>query len=88
MDTNKTVTTASEVSSTPKPKKYRKQTMDTNKTVTTASEVSSTPKPKKSYVPTSQTGLQDYSYWCEYVKKHAKAPDPQSKPFRRGRIWT
>lgn len=42
---------------------------------------------KKSYVPTSQTGLQDYSYWWEYARKTAKAPDKQSKSYRRGRIW-
>lgn len=45
------------------------------------------PEEKKSYVPTSQTGLQDYSYWWEYARKTAKAPDKQSKSYRRGRIW-
>lgn len=66
--------------------------MAKKKTKETASEVSSTevistPEPKKSYVPTSQTGLQDYSYWWEYVRQHAKAQEDQPKSFRRGRIW-
>ncbi|EAW34314.1 LamG-like jellyroll fold domain-containing protein [Lyngbya sp. PCC 8106] len=43
--------------------------------------------PKQSYVPTSQTGLQDYSYWCQYVKDQAKKSDKDPKSFRRGRIW-
>ncbi|MGI0499028.1 cyanobactin biosynthesis PatC/TenC/TruC family protein [Limnospira platensis] len=42
---------------------------------------------KKSYVPTAMTGLQDYSYWWEYARKHANKPKPNSKTFRRGRIW-
>lgn len=66
--------------------------MAKKKTTETASEVSSTevistPEPKKSYVPTSQTGLQDYSYWCQYVKDQAKKSDKDPKSFRRGRIW-
>lgn len=65
--------------------------MAKKKTTTAAesssTEVSSTPAPKKSYVPTTQTGLQDYSYWWEYVRKTAKAPEQQPKSFRRGRIW-
>lgn len=77
---------------TPQTPKETQETMAKKKTTTTASEVpstevSSTPEQKKSYVPTSQTGLQDYSYWWEYVRKHAKAPDLERKPFRRGRIW-
>jgi cyanobactin cluster PatC/TenC/TruC protein len=45
------------------------------------------PKPsKRSYVPTSQTGLQDYSYWGQYVKEEAKKSKGETK-FRRGRIW-
>lgn len=67
--------------------KETQETMAKKKTETTPPEASSTPKPKKSYVPTSQTGLQDYSYWCEYVRAHAKAPELENKPFRRGRIW-
>lgn len=43
--------------------------------------------PKKSYVPTSQTGLQDYGYWCEYVRTQVKETEGEQKPFRRGRIW-
>lgn len=60
--------------------------MAKKKTEVTPAEVSSTPAQKKSYVPTSQTGLQDYSYWWQYAREHAKAPD-QQQPFRRGRIW-
>ncbi|MDT9198721.1 cyanobactin biosynthesis PatC/TenC/TruC family protein [Limnospira fusiformis KN01] len=41
----------------------------------------------KSYVPTAMTGLQDYSYWWEYAREHANKPKPNSKTFRRGRIW-
>lgn len=77
---------------TPQIPKETEETMAKKKTTTTASEVpstevSSTPEPKKSYVPNSQTGLQDYSYWWEYARKTAKAPDLERKPFRRGRIW-
>lgn len=45
--------------------------------------------PRKSWLPTTQTGLQDYSYWWEYARKHAKsnAAKAKGKPFRRGRIW-
>ncbi|MEA5536884.1 cyanobactin biosynthesis PatC/TenC/TruC family protein [Crocosphaera sp. XPORK-15E] len=43
--------------------------------------------PKKSYVPTSQTGLQDYGYWYDYCRKQAKKTEKDHKPFRRGRIW-
>ncbi|RCJ18683.1 hypothetical protein A6S26_28280 [Nostoc sp. ATCC 43529] len=65
-----------------------KETMAKEKTETTPPAVSPTPEPKKkkSYVPTSQTGLQDYSYWWEYARQHAKAPE-EGKSFRRGRIW-
>jgi len=68
--------------------KETKETMAKEKTEITPPEVSSTPEQKKkSYVPTSQTGLQDYSYWWEYVRQNAKPPEQQSKSFRRGRIW-
>ncbi len=43
--------------------------------------------PKRSYIPTSQTGLQDYSYWWEYCRGQAKKSEGNDKPFRRGRIW-
>lgn len=43
--------------------------------------------PQKSYLPTTQTGLQDYAYWWDYARKHAKK-GKGAKPFRRGRIWT
>ena len=40
----------------------------------------------KSYLPTTQTGLQDYAYWYDYARKHAKqVKGPQA--YRRGRIW-
>lgn len=55
---------------------------------TATPEPTATPDvPKKSYVPTSQTGLQDYGYWCEYCRKQAKKSEKDHKPFRRGRIW-
>lgn len=66
----------------------KKETVAKETTEVKPSEVSSTPEPKKSYVPTSQTGLQDYSYWCDYAKKQAKKSEKHPKPFRRGRIWT
>jgi cyanobactin cluster PatC/TenC/TruC protein len=80
---------------TPKETKETKETMANEKketvaketTQVTPSEVSSTPAPKKSYVPTSQTGLQDYAFWCEYGEKHSKQSQKHPKPFRRGRIW-
>jgi len=79
MSKNKTTTTSSEVPSNleptpPEPSKSEPTTI-------------TTPEPKKSYVPTSQTGLQDYSYWCQYVKDQAKKSDKDPKSFRRGRIW-
>ncbi|WP_242052050.1 cyanobactin biosynthesis PatC/TenC/TruC family protein [Phormidium sp. FACHB-1136] len=43
--------------------------------------------PQKSYLPTTQTGLQDYAYWWEYARKQAKK-GKGVKDFRRGRIWT
>ena len=46
---------------------------------------------KKSYVMTSMTGMQDYSYWSAYVRdrygEEAKKYERDPKPFRRGRIW-
>ncbi|MEQ8465774.1 cyanobactin biosynthesis PatC/TenC/TruC family protein [Coleofasciculus sp. E1-EBD-02] len=42
---------------------------------------------KTSYVPTTQTGLQDYSYWWSYCREQAKNSEGEAKPFRRGRIW-
>ena len=42
----------------------------------------------KSYLPTTQTGLQDYAYWWRYAREHAKTVKPNAKTFRRGRIWT
>ena len=43
--------------------------------------------PKTSYVPTTMTGLQDYSYWWKYAREHAKISAKDKKPFLRGRIW-
>ena len=61
----------------------KKETVAKEKTEVTPSEVSSTSEPKKSYVPTSQTGLQDYAFWCEYGEKHSKQSQKHPKPFRR-----
>ncbi|MEM8638241.1 MAG: cyanobactin biosynthesis PatC/TenC/TruC family protein [Cyanobacteria bacterium P01_G01_bin.54] len=41
----------------------------------------------KSYIPTTMTGLQDYSYWWAYAREHANPQKPNAKAFRRGRIW-
>lgn len=61
-------------------------TMAKKKTATP--ELEATPvAAKKSYVPTTQTGLQDYSYWWSYIREHAKTSERDQKPFRRGRIW-
>jgi cyanobactin cluster PatC/TenC/TruC protein len=61
-------------------------TMAKKKTATP--ELEATPvAAKKSYVPTGQTGLQDYSYWWSYVRENAKTSERDQKPFRRGRIW-
>ncbi|MEA5539686.1 cyanobactin biosynthesis PatC/TenC/TruC family protein [Limnoraphis robusta Tam1] len=79
MSKNKTTTTSSEVPSNPEP-----TPPEPSKSEPTTI---ATPEPKKSYVPTSQTGLQDYSYWCQYVKDQAKKSDKDPKSFRRGRIW-
>jgi cyanobactin cluster PatC/TenC/TruC protein len=40
----------------------------------------------KSYLPATQTGLQDYAYWCDYARKHAKQVKG-AQTYRRGRIW-
>ena len=72
---------------TPKEAKETQETMANEETQIVPSQVSSPPEQKKSYVPTSQTGLQDYSYWWEYAKKHSKESQRHPKPFRRGRIW-
>jgi cyanobactin cluster PatC/TenC/TruC protein len=66
----------------------KKETVAKEKTEVTPSQVSSPPEQKKSYVPTAQTGLHDYAYWCEYAEKQAKKSKRHPKPFRRGRIWT
>jgi cyanobactin cluster PatC/TenC/TruC protein len=79
MSKNKTTTTSSEVPSNPEPTPPEPSKSEPT-TITT-------PEAKKSYVPTSQTGLQDYSYWCQYVKDQAKKSDKDPKSFRRGRIW-
>lgn len=54
-----------------------------------ASQTASIPVTDQSmtYVPTTQTGLQDYAYWWDYARKHAKK-GKGTKDFRRGRIWT
>jgi cyanobactin cluster PatC/TenC/TruC protein len=80
MSKNKTTTTSSEVPSNPEPTPPEPSKSEPPTTITT-------PEAKKSYVPTSQTGLQDYSYWCQYVKDQAKKSDKDPKSFRRGRIW-
>jgi len=35
-----------------------------------------------------ETGLVDYGFWCEQVKKERAARTEPDPPFRRGRIWT
>lgn len=85
----------SQILQTPETPKETKETMANEKketvaketTEVTPSQVSSPPEEKKSYVPTSQTGLQDYSFWWDYAKKHSKKSQRHPKPFRRGRIW-
>ena len=59
-----------------------KETMTTKNAATSKSDAA-----KKSYVSTSQTGLQDYSYWWNYCREQAKKSEGDRKPFRRGRIW-
>lgn len=61
--------------------------MAKKKTTKVEAEDTATSEKKKSYVPTSQTGLQDYSFWGKYVKEQAKKSQGDGKPFRRGRIW-
>lgn len=64
------------------------KTMDTqNPTPTPPEPQAPAPVVKKSYIMTSQTGLQDYSYWSEYAQKLAKKNKSYRRPFRRGRIW-
>ncbi len=69
-------------------KNTSKNTDSQSETSPTPAEPAPTPAPPKSYVPTTMTGLQDYSYWWEYAREHAKSAKPNTKTFRRGRIWT
>ena len=39
-------------------------------------------------VSSLSTGLEDYGFWCEQVKKERAARTEPDPPFRRGRIWT
>ena len=70
----------------PQQPKTPKKTMAKKNPASATSETSSTEN--KSYVPTSMTGLQDYSYWWSYCRENAKKSGGNSKPFRRGRIWS
>ena len=60
---------------------------------TMAKKKAATPAPApavaetKSYIPTSMTGLQDYSYWWKYAREQAKTSGKGKETFRRGRIW-
>lgn len=67
----------------PQPVPQPTQTMAKKKSESQPEETA----PQKSYIPTTMTGLQDYSYWWRYAREHAKTAEPNSKAFRRGRIW-
>ena len=69
------------------------KTMATKKTSQAKSKQSKTQSTEtvaapKSYIPNTQTGLQDYSYWWRYAREHAKTPKSNAKVFLRGRIWS
>jgi cyanobactin cluster PatC/TenC/TruC protein len=64
------------------------QTMPAKKKKTTQAQPTPEVEAPKSYLPTTQTGLQDYSYWWAYARENAKTTQPNAKDFRRGRIWT
>lgn len=65
------------------------KTMASRKTTKAKTKTTAPSTPAaKSYLPTTMTGLQDYSYWWAYAREHAKANKPNTKEFRRGRIWT
>ena len=50
-----------------------------------ARKIEKTPKPIKS--STSTTGLEDYGFWSDQVKKELAGRNEPDAPFRRGRIW-
>ena len=62
-------------------------TKDTPAPAPPPAETAPAATPQKSYLPTTQTGLQDYAYWWDYARKQAKK-GKGVKDFRRGRIWT
>lgn len=33
------------------------------------------------------TGLSDYGFWCDQMKKERASHKQEDPPFRRGRIW-
>lgn len=67
-------------------KTMAKKTTTNTKTPKAGLPSPATPE-QKSYIPTTMTGLQDYSYWWAYAREHAKTVKPNAKEFRRGRIW-
>ncbi len=69
------------------PRKGTSKSPDAQPEVAATSAEPPSSAPQKSYVPTTMTGLQDYSYWWAYAREHARAAKPNSKTFRRGRIW-
>ena len=72
---------------TQKPSKTMATRKTTKAQTKSKSTAPSTPA-AKSYLPTTMTGLQDYSYWWSYARERAKTVKPNTKEFRRGRIWT
>lgn len=68
-------------------KSTSKNTESQPKTASMSAKPASSADLPKSYIPVTMTGLQDYSYWWAYARKNAKTTKPNTKTFRRGRIW-
>ena len=67
-----------------KPDKTSPQSSETEATKAPLAE-----KPEETIkVSSLSTGLEDYGFWCEQVKKERAARTEPDPPFRRGRIWT
>jgi cyanobactin cluster PatC/TenC/TruC protein len=72
-------------------KKEEKSSPTSSKTESSKTEPKKTSPPEKTApvvkVSTGATGLEDYGFWCEQVKKERAAKTEPDPPFRRGRIW-
>lgn len=73
----------------PKPPKTEQPTAMSTMQKTASQLDMEAPADQKSAIPSSMTGLQDYSFWWSYARANATkaATDKDPDTFRRGRIW-